>query len=345
VATEPITPLPPSADGSEDPSAALDRAAAVLRDAPSVAFSGHVNPDPDSLGSMFGLASFLAARGAEVVCSWPNEPLEPPRWLGMFEHVPPLVPVSRFPKAPVLMVALDTASPDRLGSLLTNAQRAERLVVLDHHASNPGFGDVLVLDPAASSTAEIAYRLIERIGGRLPDEAAAFLFAGLVSDTGRFMYQATSPESLRIGAALREHAFDHAGMARLLYEDSSVAALRLTGLALTRLEFVPEADLVWTHLSRADLDAAGAHISETDDLIDAVRMAREADVASVIKEQRDGKLKVSLRSRGAHDVAAVAVAMGGGGHRLAAGYTSPGDLDATVAALVQALQSARVSER
>jgi bifunctional oligoribonuclease and PAP phosphatase NrnA len=327
---------------TEDPILALARAADALRDAPSVALSGHVNPDPDSLGSMFGLASFLMSRGADVICSWPNEPLESPRWLEMFDEVPPLTPISGFPKAPEVMVALDTASPDRLGALLTNAERAGTLIVLDHHASNPGFGDVLVLDAAASSTAEITYRLVDLIGGPIPDATAAFLFAGVVSDTGRFMYQATTPESLRVGAALREHAFDHARLARLLYEDSSVPALRLTGLALTRLEFVPDADLVWTHLSRADVDASGAHVTETDDLIDAVRMAREADVASVIKQQRDGKLKVSLRSRGGHDVGAVAVGMGGGGHRLAAGYTSSMDLEGTVAGLVAALAGARV---
>jgi phosphoesterase RecJ-like protein len=292
---------------------------------------------------MFGLATFLMARGTEVICSWPNEPLETPRWLEMFDQVPPLVPIGAFPKAPEVMVALDTASPDRLGALLSNAGRAGTLIVLDHHASNPGFGDVLVLDATASSTAEITYRLIDLIGGRLPDATAAYLFAGLVSDTGRFMYQATTPESLRVGAKLRERSFDHARLARLLYEDSSVPALRLTGLALTRVAFVPEADLVWTHLSRTDLEASGAHVTETDDLIDSVRMAREADVASVIKQQRDGKLKVSLRSRGAHDVGAVAVRMGGGGHRLAAGYTSTLDLSGTVAALVAALPDARVA--
>jgi phosphoesterase RecJ-like protein len=239
------------------------------------------------------------------------------------------------------MVALDTASPDRLAALLPNAERARVLVVLDHHASNPGFGEVLVLDPAATSTAEVAYRLMRRIGGPIPDEAAGFLYAGMITDTGRFQYQAVTAQTLRVAAELRSFAFDHAALARALYEDSSLASLRLTGIALGRLTLVADASVVWTHLTQADLAATGAQLSETDDLVDAVRVAREADVACVIKQQRDGKLKVSLRSRGATDVGSVAVALGGGGHRLAAGYTSRLDLDASVRTLIETLGSVR----
>src|SRR5438874_2530787 len=136
-----------------NPDSALDRAAEILSGARSVSLAGHVNPDPDAIGSMLGLATFLQARGTQVVCSWPNEPMELPRWLEMFPDLPPIVPISRFPKEPPVMVALDTASPDRLASLLPNAERAGTLIVLDHHPTNPGFGHVLVLDPSASSTA------------------------------------------------------------------------------------------------------------------------------------------------------------------------------------------------
>jgi phosphoesterase RecJ-like protein len=99
----------------------------------------------------------------------------------------------------------------------------------------------------------------------------------------------------------------------------------------------PEADLVWTYLTRADLDAADLMPGDADDLIDLVRTAREADVATIIRQQRDGRFKVSLRSRGGHDVAAAAARFGGGGHRLAAGFTSSKGLVATVESLKEAL--------
>jgi phosphoesterase RecJ-like protein len=320
---------------------ALDRAGEVLACAPAVALVCHVNPDPDAIGSMYGLALFLASRGVEVVCSWPNEPLEPPRWIETLSDVPPTVRMGAFPKAPDVLVALDTASLDRLGGLEPNLLAAARSIVLDHHATNPGFGGIVVLDPTAASTAEIAYRLIRSIGGDLPNDAAACLYAGVVTDTGRFQYEAAGPETLRMAAELRGYRFDHARLAQYLFEDNSLPYLRLLAAALERLEHIADANMLWTHLSQADLARTGVPMTETDDLIDVIRTAREADVACVIKEQRDGRLKVSLRSRGATDVGSVAGAFGGGGHRLAAGYTSRVGLEETIAGIVASLKRTR----
>lgn len=317
--------------------AALDRAAAELKEASRVALACHVNPDPDALGSMLGLAGFLSAQGKEVVCSWGNQPLAPPRWLSELDGAGPLVDPKEFPPNPELMVALDTASPDRLGLLQVNAERAGQLILIDHHRTNPGFGSILVLDATASSTAELVFRLVERMGGDLPDSAAAFLYAGVVTDTGRFQYEATTSETLRVAAELRRRKFDHARLGQALFEDGSIASLRVLGLALDRLAHVPEAELVWTYVTQADLARVAVGLEDLDDVIDVVRMAREADVACVVKQQVDGRFRVSLRSRGATDVGAIAQGFGGGGHRLAAGYTSTNGVEDTALALIDAL--------
>jgi phosphoesterase RecJ-like protein len=115
----------------------------------------------------------------------------------------------------------------------------------------------------------------------------------------------------------------------------------VAGIALNRVEHVPEADLLWTYVLQADLSRSHITMGDTDDLIDLVRMAREADVSCVIKQQRDGRFKVSLRSRGSTDVGAICQAFGGGGHRLAAGYTSPSGLEETVKPLIEALTAGR----
>ena len=112
---------------------ALDEAAEALRRASAVALAGHLNPDPDAIGSMLGLAGVLRTRGKDVVCSWANVPMELPRWLEAVPGHAPLVDSREFPKAPAVMVALDTASHDRLGSLSANADRAGTVIVLDHH--------------------------------------------------------------------------------------------------------------------------------------------------------------------------------------------------------------------
>lgn len=318
--------------------AVLERAAAALEEATTVAIACHVNPDADALGSALGLSNFLRARGKQTICSFPNEPFEPPRWASMLPGNEALVPPGQFPKDPPVMVTCDVASMDRLGMLAPIAVRAKTLIWIDHHVSNEGLGTIPLIDPHASSTCEMVWRLMRAMGGDVPLESATCLYAGLVTDTGRFQYEAVTPATLRLGAELREFPFDHTRLVQALYEDNGIAYLRLLGVALERVTLEPDADLVWSYLTQADLAGSGIHPSETDDLVDVVRTAREADVTAIVKQQRDGRFKVSLRSKGRHDVASVASGFGGGGHRLAAGYTSRHGLAETVERLKAALR-------
>ncbi|MFL5790923.1 MAG: DHH family phosphoesterase [Actinomycetota bacterium] len=300
----------------------LDRAVAVLREARDVAIACHVNPDADALGSSLGLAHHLVARGAQVVVGFPNEPLELPVWAAALPVGDLVVPVDAFPAAPAVMVTCDCAAFDRLGVLGAAADAATELIWIDHHRSNDGRGTIRLVDPDASSTCEVVARLLDAIGGDISDESAICLYAGLVTDTGRFQYEAASPDTLRLAARLREHPFDHARLSQVLYENNRVAYLDVLGVAMERAELDPVADLVWTYVLWSDLERAGAEPSDVDDLLDVLRATRDADTAAFVKQQRDGRFKVSVRSRGARDLSAVAAAFGGGGHRLAAGYTS-----------------------
>jgi phosphoesterase RecJ-like protein len=316
---------------------ALRRAGEVLSGAEEVSLACHMNPDADALGSMLGLSNFLRAGGTRTVCSYGNEPLDLPRWTSLLPGSDHVVPPSAFPAEPAVMVTCDCASFDRLGVLGASASRAKELIWIDHHRSNEGYGTVRLVDPDASSTCEMVFRLIEAMGGGLDRDVAVCLYAGLVTDTGRFQYQATTPETLRIAARLREHDFDHAALVRAMYEDNDPSFLRLLGTALGRMTEVPEASVVWTYITQADLVEAGVGPGDTDDLIDVLRTARDVDVAAVLKQQRDGRFKVSVRSRGGHDLSAVAASFGGGGHRLAAGYTSERGPEGTIEELVEAL--------
>ncbi len=317
----------------------MERAAEALRTARSVALACHINPDPDAIGSMLGLALWLRSQGKEIVCSWGNDPLQRPRWLSVLSGSELIVEPQAFPKRPEVMVALDTASPDRLGPLAARVEASDCVIVIDHHRTNPGFGSIVLLDPDASSTSEMVFRLIRSADGTMTPEIAACLYAGIVTDTGRFQYESTSPETHRVAAELRSLDFDHTAIARALFEDISLSVLRLSAIAVERVVHVPELSLAWTYVLQADLVADGVDMSETDDLIDLVRAAREADVTCLIKQQRDGNFKVSLRSKGQTDVGAVAKSFGGGGHRLAAGYTSYTGVAETVRRVEEALRS------
>jgi bifunctional oligoribonuclease and PAP phosphatase NrnA len=325
------------------PAEALDQAADVLRDAERAVLVCHVNPDADALGSMLGLGAFLAGRGTEVSATVPNGLMELPRWVDSLPGRDLLVAPGDLPKDPPVVVTLDAADLGRLDGLDYLIERAGTSVCIDHHRTNPGFATINLIDPDAAATAELVFRLLVRIGGELGEDVAACLYAGLVTDTGRFQFESATPEVLRIAAELRERRFDHSRLSQALYEDNSLAYLRLLGSILERATLVPEADLVWTWLTRKDLAGAKVAIQETDDVIDVLRTARESDIAAVVKEQRDGGFKVSMRSRGKTNVAAVAERFEGGGHRLAAGYTSKASLEETGKALVAALREARAA--
>jgi bifunctional oligoribonuclease and PAP phosphatase NrnA len=323
------------------PAEAFDAAAGALEGADEIVLVCHVNPDADALGSMLGLACFLNRRGKRVVATWPNGIAEPPRWLEALPGREHLVEPKKLPKAPQVLVTLDAADPARLAGLEHLLKKASTVICIDHHRTNRGFGSINLVDGDGAATAELVFRLIERMGGELTPDVAACLYAGLVTDTGRFQYESATPGVLRIAAALREQPFDHAAMAQTLYEDNSLPYLRLLGKVLDRAVHDAEADLVWTYLMRKDLKEAGVAIQETDDLIDVLRTAREADVVAVLKEQREGGFKVSLRSRGNTDVAAVSARFGGGGHRLASGYTSKAKLEETANSLARSLAETR----
>lgn len=317
----------------------LSEAAQTILSSPKIALTCHVNPDADALGSMLALAETLQSAGKEVVCSWSNEPLILPHWLELIGEMAPIIPPKLFPDTPKLMLALDAASPRRLGLLAEHAMRADTLIMIDHHISNNGFGKIMLWDATAAATAEIVFRLIERMGLKLSSRAAACLYAGLITDSGRFQYEATTPATLHIAAELRRYTFDHARLAQLLFENESYEYLKIAGIALSRSILLPDVGhgLIWTYLIQEDLIPSGLALKDTDSLIDLLRTTCEADVSCVIKQQRSGFFSISLRSHGATDVAKIAGIFGGGGHPFAAGYTSRYPLQETVRMLIDAI--------
>jgi phosphoesterase RecJ-like protein len=182
--------------------------------------------------------------------------------------------------------------------------------------------------------------LLRRLDLPLDTEIATALYTGLVTDTGRFQYQATSPETHYLAAELLAAGVRQYEVAKAVFETNDIAYLRLVADALGRIAQVPEASLVWTRVDLADLAAHGVDMDETEGLIDLVRTDGSSDVAAVLKQQPEGGYKVSLRSKGATDVGQLATRLGGGGHKYAAGYSTDLDADKAVAALVAALNGA-----
>jgi phosphoesterase RecJ-like protein len=337
---------PPPADPSApdlDPSAPdLDaewsRAIKALNGAAEICLACHVRPDGDALGSMLAVAHALRARGPaerprgsappRVVASFGDRPFEIPRILRFLPGADLLSPPDAFPERPQVMVTFDAASVDRLGLLEASASAAEELIVLDHHASNTGFGTVNLVNQAAAATAVLACDLIDRLGVEISRDIALGLYAGLVTDTGSFRYATTSPWVHRLAARLLQTGIEPGVLAHELWDRTPFGFLGLLSAVLGRAQLEPDgADgrgLVWTTVTRDDRAACGLPYEVAESVIDVVRRADEADVAVVLKEDDDGNWQVSVRSKGQANVGRVCVALGGGGHALAAGFTARG---------------------
>jgi phosphoesterase RecJ-like protein len=326
------------------PAPAWDDAVRLLGEARQVVLACHVGPDGDALGSMLSLGLALQARGTDVLCSWGEPELRVPESLAMLPGQQLLVPPDQVPAEPELMVTLDTGSLDRLGLLAEVAKASREVLVVDHHASNTWFGTVHLVDVQAAATAVLVAGLVDRLDVPLDRDIATGLYAGLVTDTGSFKYAATTPEVHRLAARLLETGLRHDLLTRALYDTNSFGYVRLLGQALTRATLEPDAvgglGLVWTWTEPGDLAAYGVDLSQIEGMIDVVRTAVEAEVALVAKGDVDGTLKVSMRSKGQVDVGKICVALGGGGHLYAAGFTSFDDVPTTVARVRDALAAA-----
>jgi bifunctional oligoribonuclease and PAP phosphatase NrnA len=330
----------PFSDGSgidaETLAAAARAVASLPRDA-SVLLACHVNPDGDAIGSMLGFGLGLRKLGfTNVTASFP-EPYDVAEPFKFLPGLDLLVAPGRAPARPDLGISFDAASPLRLGSLTGPLGAAPVWIVLDHHMSNTGFGTLRLVDPAAAATAVVAAQLLDALDAPYDKEMATCLYVGLATDTGSFKFYATTPEVLALASRLVAAGADPAEVAGHVFDRRPFAAIRLLAEVLTRAELDPEAaggrGLVSAYATSGDLAAHGQPSYVLESFMDIVRTAAEADVACLVKPAGPGEWSVSLRSKGATDVSGVAVALGGGGHRLAAGFTGYGTAEEVLAAV------------
>ncbi len=332
---------PPSAVGPRGPSeAAWAAAVAAIRHwvpGGRVLLVCHVNPDGDALGSMLGFGLGLRRMGARhLQATFPGQPDVPDAYRDL-PGMDLLVAEADADLDPDLLMTFDAASESRLGSLVGRFGTARASVVLDHHASNPGFGAVSLVDPDAAATSVLAEALLARLGVPLDAGIAECLYVALATDTGSFRFELTTPAVHEMAARLLRTGIAPAEISRRTFENRPFGAVRLFADVMTRVVLEPSAagghGLVWTYGTLDDLARHGQRPYVLDALIDPVRCTAEADVACVLKQVSSQEWAASLRSKGAVDVSAVAGALGGGGHRLAAGFTGHGSFADVIAAI------------
>lgn len=317
----------------------IEKAAATIAASGELTLACHVGPDGDALGSMLGFGMAARVAGKAVVAGF-GSPFVVPANLS-FLPIDLLVDPAAFPEAPETMVVFDAGSADRLAELGASAGNAGTLVVIDHHVTNVGFGDIPLVDPGAAATGVIVADLLDALGWPITPEIATCLLTAIVTDTGRFQYANTTPPTLELAARLVAAGARPEHISQNVYEEAPFGYLKAAGAALTRAVLDSDARMVSTVVTHQDLQESGVGWGDIDNLINTLRLAEEADVAVLAKVNGDGYVKVSLRSRGATDVGALAAELGGGGHRLASGFTYEGDPEKAIDEVRQRLEAHR----
>ena len=314
----------------------LDRVTAALRAAGSVAVLAHVNPEGDAIGST--LAATVALRAAGKRTGAFNADPVPPD----LRSLPGVGELRRelprdHPYACYLV--LDTADLGRTGGLLDGRPPGAVVLNVDHHAGNTRFGDVNWVEPEASSAGEMVYRVLRQAGAPISPDAAANLYAAILTDTGGFRYGNTTAVSLRVAADLVDAGAAPEVIAQGLTANRELGEWRLLAEVLAGLTVGAAGRVSWIEVTAEARQRAGVGLEVTEDFIQYPRNLAGVQIAVAFKEISAGEVRVSLRSSGMVDVARLAGAFGGGGHRNAAGCTVRAGLAAAKAAVLAAAET------
>jgi phosphoesterase RecJ-like protein len=326
--------------GIESPEVTRERVLERIREDSRFVLAAHEGPDGDALGSLVGMQGLLTALGKDSHMFIAPEDLPLPYEYRFFT----LDGLISSPPADIAVrtvVFLDCGNIDRNSAGVL--QQGRHLLNIDHHHDNTRFGTLDHVVPDASCTAEIVWDLMHGLGVRPTVEAARALYVGLITDTGRFMYENTGPRAHEMAAELIGAGVDVQDVYRRLYEEMPAAKIALLALALGRMRRFDSGELTLAALSAEDFRRAGAEDSYSEGIIDHLRAVQGTQVAALVRELSGGepdcrRHKVSLRATNDDvDVSVIAREQGGGGHRRAAGFTTTLEIEALIEFLRGAL--------
>lgn len=320
----------------------LDRILAAIREAKSICVVGHMRPDGDCIGSQLGLTLALRAQDKKVVC-WNQDALP-----AKYRFLDPDKVVAK-PKSGEqfdLVIAVDCASYERLGTVAEFIKNRASLINIDHHESNTRYGDVNWISPREPSTGELIHRMLKAARWPITKQIADCLFTAVSTDTGSFQYATTRPGTFHVGAELVTRGANLARICNEVYQSFPLSRARLLKLVYNKFKLTHDDRIAYFWLKQADLSRTGAETNDTEGLIDHIRAIEPVVVACVFEEVEPELTRVSLRSKNkAVNVSDIAGLFGGGGHPAAAGARIAGRPMSVqrrvVAAIKKAINAAR----
>ncbi|UVI32544.1 DHH family phosphoesterase [Paenibacillus spongiae] len=317
----------------------LEAALAFMRDGERYLVVSHVQPDGDAISSTVVTYWLLRQLGKQAVLM--NEGAVPSR-LGYLAFASSIINDSEesvqtgFDR----IIAVDCADFRRIGLVAERFAEGAQLLNIDHHPTNDHFGTVNLIRTDAAATVEILYDLIEHAGIELDLDAATAVYTGLLTDTGGFRYSNTTPRVMHIASAMLALGVPGHELADHLLERMTKPQLLLLQRGLNRLSFTDDNKVAWLYVPYADMQETGATGEDLEGLVNYARNVEGVEIGLLFKETENGQVKVSLRSSGKADVAAIAKSFGGGGHVRAAGCRLDGAIADAVTLVVGAAREA-----
>ena len=301
----------------------------------SFLISSHVRLDGDALGSELALYHMLINMGKEAVIY--NQDETP----GNYSFLPGNDKIVH--KLPAIenydvVFILDCSELDRIGDEASRVGKKERIISVDHHASNGNFGKIALTDSQASSTAELLYRLMRKLNIDITKDIATNLYAAILTDTGGFCYGNTRKDTLIAAGNLVERGADPQWISENIYENNPLSKIRLLSKALETLAFDWDRKVGYIIVTRKDIEDAGAREEHTEGFVDIPRSIQGVEVSILFTELSEHEYKLSLRSKGKVSVERVASAFGGGGHINAAACHIDGNFNTILQRVLTAIE-------
>ena len=300
----------------------------------TIAISGHIRPDGDCIGSVMAMYLYLKKNLKNVkIIPMIETPAPIFNCISCIENI-----VTSFnPDVDVFdaFIGLDSSTTDRYGDALRFFETAKKTIIIDHHISNGGFGDVSYIDPKASSACELVFDTFDK--ELIDEDIAKALYIGIIHDTGVLQYSNVSPKTLKTVASLIEFGFDFSALIDSTFYEKTFVQNKMLAEGLMISELLCDGKFIVAKIDQKTMDKYNATTHDLDGIVNQLRYTKGVEVAIFMYELSDNVYKVSLRSNGLIDVSAVSLVFDGGGHKKAAGFSLEGEYESCVKKVVDEL--------
>ncbi len=292
----------------------------------------HINPDGDAIGSTFAVYYALKQLGKDVHVIMPS-------YSDAFSFLPGVdtrvdgVKEEKYD----LLIALDSSDYTRLAMSEEDFNKAEKIIMLDHHMKSRPYGDFQYIFEEKSSASEIAYLFIKELGVNIDENISTLIYAGIMTDTGSFNYNNTSSDTLRIAAELLDYGAKYVEVCKKLNDTMKEGKLKLIAKTVDNMEVYYDGKMRYSCVKYDDIASFGLDDEESEGMTNYLRAVKGTKVAVYVRQRSDGTYKVSMRSDGTVDISRIAISFGGGGHPRAAGYTMEENIEIEKEKLIKAV--------